>query len=393
MGLVKGWRNMRVPIGRGVVVVVVTLLGCGGPSSTTANSSSARASFADLRTFECPSSDLRIAAGDFNGDHILDVAKPGYDGVYVFLGVGDGTFQPSAWVAIDAAGGSGIAASDFNGDGLADLALVSHGAPTKQGGVAVLPATPDGSFGAPSYYDPEENDGAFDGVLLGDVNGDGRTDAVTCFAGGGVYERLAGSGGLGSMNDTMLFENVTISMTNGALADVNHDGRADLIVGGQEFALLSTIAVFYAGQDGSFSQGTLLGALDEPDAIAVGDVNGDGAADIVAATYSDVEVFLGDGAGSTALTPIATPYPANLGQFGAVTIADLDGDGRQDLVVASGSQAFALYGDGTGGFSNGGDVGALDLSTETVLVADFNEDGRLDIAASTADGFELLLGQ
>ena len=306
-----------------------------------------------------------------------------------------GRFQPSTWVAINslAAGGSGIAAGDFNGDGLADLAVVSHGGPTQQGGVAVLLASPSGSFGAPSYSDPEQNDGAFDGVLLGDVNGDGHTDAVTCFAGGGVYERLASSGGLGSKNDTMLFENVTNSMTNWALADVNSDGRADLVVGGQKFALSYTIAVFYAGQDGSFSQGTLLDALDQLDAIAVGDVNGDGVADIVAATYSDVEVFLGDGAGSTAQKPIATPYPANVGKFGAVTMADLNGDGRQDLVVASGSQAFALYGDGTGGFSNGGDVGALDLSTETVLVADFNADGRLDIAASTADGFELLLGR
>jgi hypothetical protein len=62
------------------------------------------------------------------------------------------------------------------------------------------------------------------------------------------------------------------------------------------------------------------------------------------------------------------------------------------LVVASGSQAFALYGDGTEPSRTEGTWALSIRLRRRYWVADLNEDGRLDIAASTGDGFELLLG-
>ena len=125
-----------------------------------------------------------------------------------------------------------------------------------------------------------------------------------------------------------------------ALGDVDHDGRADLVVGtgagtpaqvkvysGKTHALLETLSPFGATFRGGVS-------------VAAGDVNGDGTADVIVGTGSGVssQVKVFSGATSTPLESLA-PFKASF--QGGVTVAagDVDGDGKADVIVGSGPGA------------------------------------------------------
>jgi hypothetical protein len=117
-----------------------------------------------------------IAAGDFNGDGILDLAVSNLNGgnpdpgsVTVLLGNGDGTFMPTAQSPVTGALPLSIAVGDFNGDGKADLVTGDAGSNT----ATVLLGNGDGTFAAP-LNPPAGTNSLF--VAVGDFNGDGLPD-------------------------------------------------------------------------------------------------------------------------------------------------------------------------------------------------------------------------
>jgi hypothetical protein len=139
-----------------------------------------------------------------------------------------------------------------------------------------------------------------------------------------------------------------ISVAQPILADVNGDGRADLIGSGP--------TVWFGNVDGTFQPGVSYGSGgQQPLSIAVADVNGDGRSDIIQLSACDsggncsngvVGVLLGNGDGTfqTALVFSAGPNPKQ------VAIADANGDGKADIVLIAGSNAGALLGNGNGTF-------------------------------------------
>ncbi len=138
-----------------------------------------------------------------------------------------------------------------------------------------------------------------------------------------------------------------------AIADVNGDGKPDLLVASTPTDFLygtGTVSVLLGTGTGSFATATNFAAGNDANSMAVADVNGDGKPDLVVTNYhtATVSVLLGTGTGTFgALTSFAVGlYPAS------VAVADVNGDGKPDLVVANyGSHTVSvLLGNGNGSF-------------------------------------------
>lgn len=294
-----------------------------------------------------------IAVADLNGDGHPDLVVANYSKAEgssgngklgVRLGNGDGTFQ--AVVTLDTGGitASSLAIADVNGDGKPDLIAVNECVSRKNcqsGSVAVLLGNGDGTFQpARTYasgYSPVS-------VAVGDLNRDGNPDIVvanSCFASSncvnGSVSILFGSG-------DGIFE-PAVSIDSGgaypnvvAIADLNGDGKLDLVVGNGcttgidcSVSTEGVIGVLLGLGDGTFQPAVTYdpgGFLAY--SLAVADINGEGKLDLVVGNYGDVGLLLGNGDGTfESASVLNVNYEAT-----GVAVADLNRDGQPDLVVS-----------------------------------------------------------
>lgn len=266
------------------------------------------------------------------------------------------------------------------------------------GALAAAPAHAAVTFGAETTYTTHGGEGT-DSVAIGDVNGDGIPDLVA--ANGSVYYSgtdlsvLLGTGGgaFGTATQAPLGQRPSTHEHAVALADMNGDHRLDAVVatGGK---LVKTLL-----GDGTGGLGTPIDATtssaNDPTTVALGDVDGDGLPDAVAGVYDDGRAYvllnLGDGtlANQGVSVRIYTQTPGgNGGAQGTqdVQLGDVNGDGRLDIVGINSLQnaAFVALGHGDGTFASPSRVDVAGSPTSLVL-ADFNGDGKLDFA--TADRY------
>ncbi len=329
-----------------------------------------------------------VAVGDFNGDGIQDLAVAnGSNTVSMFLGNGDGSFRR----AMDYAVGSGpdsIAVGDFNHDGTLDLAVANYFNNT----VSVLLGIGDGSFQTARNFAAERNPTS---VAVGDFTGSGRLDLAVANNGSNTVSVLLGNGD-GSFQRP---HNYTVgsSPMMVVVGDFIGDGIQDLAVTDSNSG---TISVLLGAGNGSFLPARALSAGAVPYGMAVGDFNGDGTqdlavTDLTSAPTGGVSVLLGTGTGSFQVPP---SFAVGISPE-SVAVADLNGDGIPDLVVANSGGYFdngsvsVLLGNGDGSFRPARSF-AVGSFPRSVAVGDFNGDGIPDLAVanSGSNNVSVLLG-
>jgi uncharacterized repeat protein (TIGR01451 family) len=295
--------------------------------------------------------------------------------------------------------GFSIAAGDFNEDGHPDIAGAYRSSESTS--VNVLFGTGTGAFGAPLEMPTTQF--SWD-VVVADLNVDGHDDIVTVGNIGGTetntIEVLLGSG---TGTFTRSSSPVGFSAIDFRAADFTGDGVPDLALPDFEG---ESLHVFPGDGAGGFGPPTTTALPSGPLYIAAGDLNGDGDLDVVASVGDGVSpdgtvvVLLGDGAGGFGLTgsiPMETPPSLALG--------DLDGDHRPDLVtvviVGDDSIVAIRAGNGTGGFGSPAPIPLPGRWAAGAHVSDFNGDGLADIAIPAAhltptrslrNKFDVLLG-
>jgi len=292
-------------------------------------------------------------------------------------------------------------------------------------------------------------------LVLADVNGDGRLDMVTCHLlrrlvtaqigdGTGRFAAAAGSPivlgyqpgdiKLGDVNNDGILDlvvtnsdrdSVDVYIGNGKggfslapgspftasasaefytrslyLVDLNEDGKLDIVTANQR---RNTFATLFGNGRGGFAPGPATTFLSGQDhyAFAFGDIDGDGHLDVVTVSGEKgfgsepdlVTTLRGDGKGSfknTSETPISVPASG----LRFMTLADMNGDQRLDVVIShSDGQLSVLLNNGSGKFTPA-PASPYDLGTPAfaIAVADVNRDRKNDIVVATVDSVTVWLG-
>ena len=357
-----------------------------------------------------------VVAADFNGDGKTDLAVADGANSVVLLGAGNGAFGPPI---AEGAAGLVLAVADFNRDGRPDLVAVDNVAED----IAAVLGRGDGTFGAAIH----SGSGVGNVLGVGDYNGDGRADLAVRNTNSNTLTVYLGAGD-GTFTS---LQQVTLPDSPFAIdsGDFDHDGRIDLAVGtgaGQNVSVLigtgggffATPRPFSAGGgarsilardfdrdgaidlvvvnqglddvcflpghgDGGFGRSLTVDAGRFPSSVILGDFNGDGIVDLA---FSSGVVLLGTGGARFGA-------PLSYGVIGSPAAGDFNGDGVLDLAVteygaASGSGDVAvLLGRGDGTFNTAGRF-PINGHPEFIVLADFNSDGRLDVAtANVASAF------
>jgi hypothetical protein len=289
---------------------------------------------ANASHYQCKAGSLAIA--DLDGDGRKDVAigESGC-GIEIFIQQADGTLASGNW--LPSTESHRVRAADVNGDGLADIV----GTGSDSGQVSVWYQV-GGRISLPSVY-PVELIGGGD-LDVGDLNGDGRPDIAVSSLGasparsiGLLYQQADGR----YAAPVYLGVDASWGARGLAIGDLNGDGRKDLALswGGSAPAAVS---VFPQRADGTLGPITSLASSDYPGAIEIADLNSDGRLDVVVAHdgWGNVGVYLQGSNGSLQAEQRYTGTDGSANLQG-LALGDLNGDGRVDIAQAGLS---VLYG-------------------------------------------------
>jgi hypothetical protein len=406
------------------------IVGNYGASTVAVSLGNGNGTFQSSVTFATGANPRSVVLGHVNGDGNLDLVAANSNGntVSVLLGNGNGTFQAQNSVATGS-GPYSVALGDMNGDGIPDLAVAND----KSNTVSVLLGNGNGTFQAQKTFVT----GSYPkSVALADLNGDSKLDlavgnshsnTISVFLGNGngTFQRpttlatgstpyslecgdvngdgipdLAVANGfsysvgvfLGNGNGTFQIQTTFaagLAPLSVALGDVNGDGKLDFVTADINS---STVSVLLSNGNGTFQGQQAFGTGVNPTSVVLGDVNGDGKLDLAVATdNATVGVLLGNGDGTF---QTHSTFATGSGAF-SVALSDVNSDGHLDLAVANlnSNTVSVLLGNGNGSFQAQQAFGNVVLGPRKVIPADFNGDGKPDLAVvESTNVVSVLLG-
>jgi hypothetical protein len=349
-----------------------------------------------------------IAVADLNGDGKLDVVVGNTveaGGVGVLLGNGDGTFQPVVlyndgkyFTAVS------IAIADVNGDGKPDIVVAND-----ESEIVIFLGNGDGTFQDPLNF---PSGGLSTAIAVADVNGDGVPDLIvanecassTCLDFGEDPSKISVllGNGSGTFSPPLTFPTGGYGADSIAVADLNGDGKPDIVVANYcavaSAGCLGTpdegsVSVLLGNGDGTFQSAVLYDSGGAGSgSVVVGDMNGDGAPDLIVANCAStggvcrrnngsIGILLGNGDGT--FQAVRT-HTSEATWTVSASVADVNGDGNLDVISANYccSKVVLLLGRGNGTLHNNPDPKLLNsggLGASSAVAADMNNDGRLDL--------------
>ena len=395
------WKE-RLLVGTATLLVVLTVASC---NAGQANSKQQQALFgpAPGSPISVPCGPANVVVGDMNNDSKPDlvVACEQPRALTVLLATGGGQFRTLNPISVPDPPGN-LALGDLNGDRNLDLAIDGHDSygvvvmlGDGKGGLALAPNSPivmkDGQY-------PHTH-----GLAIGDMNGDSKLDLITMNNADNDVSIAFGDGRGGFKRAPTTFA-VGPSPYPFALADVNNDGRLDIIAtatatGPQRAQQLpSSFALTLLLNDGrgGFRRSELPLRTGQPWFAAIGDVNGDRKPDAVATHHdqSKLSVLFGDGSGNFK-EAASSPFDFGRNAF-QIVLADVNRDGHADVLAAGGDGIRIMLGDGRGNFTTApGSPLQTGRGVWRLATVDVNGDNKLDIVNTNQDSrtVTVLLGQ
>jgi RHS repeat-associated protein len=398
------------------------------------------------------------ALGDLNGDGRIDVvtADQGSRSVSILLADVDGTYRRPLSLSLGVDNVVSLAVGDLDGDGDLDLAVATYDNNYAQGNSKLhfFEGHGDGSF-TPLLPVAFPTDARLQQVRLGDTDGDGDLDAIVGTNSGLLLVENTGSGQWatpvellsvptgrlsvgdldndgdldivaatpyftsnlrltvlrndnGNFSTAATFNRGTGRAVTLDMADLDADGDLDVVLGRQLVSSAASVEVLSNQGNGTFlPPSTWAVDGDDPAALAIGDLDGDGDLDIAVATQGGyyyyntqpgLAVLFGNGLGGFTAAP---PQPLR-STLDDLAFSDINNDGRLDLLglSAAGSRVEVLLGDGAGVFlepTPAGNEFAIDSSAAAWAIGDVDGDGDMDLViangyGSQAPALSLLLG-
>lgn len=343
--------------------------------------------FLAANSLESRSSPVAALARDFDGDGLADLLVLQQSGDRVELlrqgGLIDGFRMPQS-LSLNAAP-TQVLEGDVNGDSLVDFVTVQPA--SNQLEIVLQDSANPGSFLAPSRLavnDPSQ-------VILGRFNNDATTDIAVLSSTNGTVTVFFQDPAAAMSFPSSTVLTAGASPSDGLAADIDGDGLLDIAVtnsGSQDV----TLFIQDAGSVGGFMAPSSLAVGSNPSKLASADINGDGRVDLVVldSNGQSLSLLLQDNQAPRG-SFLASSALALSNTAGLVSLADIDGNGQVDIVVAGGSTAPAVsvFLQTSMSFQETAQS-ALSSVPQDLAVADLDGDGALDVVLVDSNGVTIL---